>query len=73
MAVHQLSDGNPSGNSLGQSVTDKISFYNETPVVQPASADQAAITVGATATAANTLLIAMRTALVDLGLIKGAA
>ncbi|MBO6755471.1 MAG: hypothetical protein JJ902_04040 [Roseibium sp.] len=34
MAVKQLSDGNPAGTSLGQSATDKISFYNATPVAQ---------------------------------------
>lgn len=33
-AVKQLSDGNSQGTSLGQSVNDKISFYNLTPVAQ---------------------------------------
>lgn len=33
-AVRQLSDGNSQGTSLGNSATDKISFYNATPVVQ---------------------------------------
>jgi hypothetical protein len=31
----QLSDGNPDGTSLGQSSSDLISFYGETPIVQP--------------------------------------
>lgn len=31
----QLSDGNPDGTALGQSATDLISFYGETPIVQP--------------------------------------
>jgi hypothetical protein len=31
----QLSDGNPDGTSLGQSSTDLISFYGETPIAQP--------------------------------------
>jgi hypothetical protein len=35
MAVgQQLSDFNSQGTSLGQSTTDKISFYGVTPVVQ---------------------------------------
>lgn len=34
MAVQQLSYGGSDGVSLGQSTTDKISFFNETPVVQ---------------------------------------
>lgn len=37
-AVRQISDGNSQGTSLGQSATDKISFYGVTPVVQRATA-----------------------------------
>jgi hypothetical protein len=33
--ARQLSDGNSDGTSLGQSQTDRISFYNYNPVVQP--------------------------------------
>ena len=33
-AVKQLSDGNSQGTSLGQSASDKISFYNATPVTK---------------------------------------
>ena len=33
-AVKQLSDGNSQGTVLGQSSTDKIAFYNTTPVAQ---------------------------------------
>jgi hypothetical protein len=44
MAGKQLSDGNPTGTTLGQSTTDLIAFYGVTPVAQPASASQAAIT-----------------------------
>lgn len=36
-----LSDASPDGVSLGQSTTDKISFYGVTPVVQRALAAQA--------------------------------
>ena len=44
MAGKQLSDGNPTGTTLGQSITDKIAFYAVTPITQPTHADQAAIT-----------------------------
>jgi hypothetical protein len=44
----QVSDLNPDGTSLGQSATDKISFYGATPVVQRASSIQAASVVSAT-------------------------
>jgi hypothetical protein len=68
----QLSDGNDAGQCLGHDITDKLGFYGlTTPIVQPTHADQAAITAGATTTACNTLVIALRVALVNLGLIKG--
>lgn len=35
-----LSDLNPDGTSLGQSASDKISFYGLTPIVQPAATAQ---------------------------------
>lgn len=73
MAVKQLSDARTDGQTLGQSVTDLISFYGKTPIVQRSGADQAAITVGTNTTAANTLLIEIRAALVAIGVIKGAA
>src|ERR1044072_8627300 len=58
MAVKQLSDGNPSGTTFGQSATDLISFYNATPVARPAATAQAAITdaSGGTAAATNGVL-----------------
>lgn len=34
MAKRQLSDGDDEGTTLGQSTTDKISFYNVTTVTQ---------------------------------------
>ena len=91
----QISDLNTDGTSLGQSATDKISFYGATPVTQPTAAAQASITDGSTGAAAptngvqpltgtynSTLIInalatiiaqtnAMRTVLVNLGLMKG--
>ena len=42
MAIgRQLSDANADGTAMGQSATDKISFYGATPVVQRALAAQA--------------------------------
>jgi len=79
---------------IGTSPTQKVGFWNTTPVIQPAGANQAAITdstggtaasalvdVGAVPTQANinnnfatvhVLLAAIRTALVDTGIIRGA-
>ena len=66
MVMH-LSNKDPSGTTLGQSSTDKISFYNATPIVRPS------VTWPNTATATTTLneLKANRlmAALVNLGLI----
>jgi len=71
MAINQLSDGGD-GTILGQSATDKVSFYGVSPpIAQPSAANQAAITAGATTTACNNLVIELRLALVNLGLIKG--
>ena len=47
-AVKQLSDGNSQGTVLGQSVTDKIAFYNATPVAQ-GNANNQSISSGALA------------------------
>lgn len=86
VTVRQLSDGNPDGVSLGQSATDKISFYNATPIVQRSGAAQAAVAVTGSTTSTPygyttsaqadgivTLLNEIRTTLVNLGLIKGSA
>ena len=69
----QLSDGRSDGTVLGQSATDKVAFYGATPVAQPSSTNQSAITAGATTTACNNLVIELRSALVALGIIKGSA
>lgn len=45
--VRQLSDGDPSGQSLGQSASDLVSLYGGTPVSQRASSIQAASVVSA--------------------------
>ncbi len=73
MAVRELTDRHTDGYRLGQDATvDKVGFFGATPIVQPTSANQAAITAGGTTTACNTLVIELRLALVNLGLIKGA-
>lgn len=61
----QLSDANPGGSGLGQSATDKISFYGVTPIVQ-AQVAAAGTDAGTTQTLANNL----RTSLINLGLVK---
>jgi hypothetical protein len=38
VAGRQLSDGNSSGTTLGQSVTDTVSLFGVTPVTQPSAA-----------------------------------
>lgn len=73
MAVRELSDKRTDGTRIGQSASDLVGFYGVAPVVQPASATQAAITAGATTTATIALLLEIRTALVNTGIIKGAA
>lgn len=54
MAAYQLSDGNPDGTKLGQSITDLIAFYGVTPIAQKAAAAQAAVTDASGGTAAPT-------------------
>lgn len=84
MAVDQLSKNCVDGTTLGQSATDKVGFYGVTPVVQPTAAGQAAAGTTASTTtspagfatttqANNTinLVDAMRTALVNTGIMKG--
>lgn len=65
MAVNQLSDGQPDGNSLGQSATDPISFYGVTPIVQATIA-----AAGTDAATTQTLANDLRTKLINLGLVK---
>lgn len=60
----KLSDKNADGTTLGDSASDLISFYGATPVVQQASA-----AAGTDATTTQALANALRTALLNLGLI----
>lgn len=85
MPVDQLSKNNPDGTVMGQSITDKISFHNATPIAQRANANQVVAPAGGTGAAAGAydtaanrdiminLVNEMRTVLINLGLMKGAA
>lgn len=64
MAVEHLSKANDDGTVLGQSATDKISFYNATPVVQATIAAN-----GTDAATTQTLANDLKAKLVSLGLI----
>ena len=78
MAVRQLSDGGPDGQSLGQSTTDRVSLYGVAPAAQRAGAAQATSLVGtASSTAVDTNLkaavIEIMNTLAALGAWKGSA
>lgn len=80
-----ISFGTTTGTQLGTATTQKLAFYGSTPVAQRASADQAAAPAGGTGATAGAydtaahrdaliaLVNEMRTVLVNLGLMKGAA
>lgn len=76
--VQQLSDGNGTGVSLGQSTTDLVSLYGVTPIVQRSGATQATSLVGtASSTAVDTALKAAVIEIMDtltaIGVWKGSA
>ena len=51
-AAKQLSDGNSQGTTFGQSSTDKISFYNATPVAKTTLVAAASISTAVSSTGA---------------------
>jgi len=97
MAVTELTSAPADGTRLGQSTTDLVALWGKTPIVQPAAANQGAITDSSGGTAnlttgvaaltgtynstilANAIativanLTAIRTALVNSGVMKGSA
>jgi hypothetical protein len=78
MTVQQLTDKNPDGSNLGQSITDKVALYGKTPIAQRSGAAQATSLVGtASSTAVNTDLkgavIEIMNTLTALGVWKGSA
>jgi hypothetical protein len=90
-----VSVGTTTGTKIGTSTSQRLGFYNATPIVQPSGANQAALTNSTGGTADGTLsavsgtgddadinnnftelhrlVSEIRTALVNLGLMKGAA
>lgn len=44
MTIQYIGDGSASGTLVGATATHLIAFYGKTPVVQPTSADQFAVT-----------------------------
>ena len=50
MAVQQLSNGGTDGCSMGLTTTEKISFYNVTPIVQGAAITTVTTTASTTTT-----------------------
>lgn len=53
MAVEYIGNGNPDGSSFGSAITEKVSFYGVTPVIQPTSGSQAAVATSTITTAAT--------------------
>lgn len=49
-----LTDNNPDGSSVGQSITEKITFWGGTPVAQPSGTSQSAVATTAITTLATT-------------------
>lgn len=66
MASRQLSDGRSDGQVLGQSSTDKISFWAGTPIVRPTLTPVSSS--AATTTLNETRITRIQTLLVNLGL-----
>jgi len=64
MAVEHLTKGNDDGTTMGQSATEKISFYGVTTVVQASIA-----AAGTDAATTQTLANDLRTKLIALGLV----
>jgi hypothetical protein len=77
--------GTTTGTKIGTAASQKLAFFNATPIVQPAAAAQGACPAGGTGASggawdtsgnrdtAIATINAMRTALINLGIIKGAA
>jgi hypothetical protein len=63
-SIDYLDKGNPDGTILGQAATSKVGFYAATPVVRQATA-----AAGTDAATTQALANALRTALLNYGLI----
>lgn len=62
----QLHDGDTSGVEIGRDANDKVGFFGVTPVTRQAVTNS--ITATATTTNIETTVLAIRTALISLGL-----
>ena len=80
--------GKTTGTTIATETTQKLAFWAQTPIVQPASANQAALSLNLDVSGANTCNVALvsehfgkiqtlvnqlRTDLINEGLIKGSA
>lgn len=63
--ARQLSDGDPTGQVLGQDANDLLGFYGNTPVDQPDAISSATATATSAMTAVNAVIDRLR----ELGLI----
>jgi len=63
MAVRDLSNGNPDGARVGQSATEKLSFYGATPIVRGAAVATVATNDSTTnfSVAINALILRLQT------------
>jgi hypothetical protein len=78
-----ISTNTTTGTRIGTAVGQRLGFWAATPIVQPAGADQVALNAygagangldsGANMAALHALVVAMRLALVNAGIMKGAA
>jgi len=68
MGIMFIGDNNPDGMTLGFDTNEKVSFHGKTPIVQATVA--ATTTTVATTTALETDIDAIRTALINIGIIK---
>lgn len=83
MAADELGKHSPDGSRLGQATSSLVAFYGSTPVVQPTSTLQGAVSIGALsgdsvvslcvslANANRALVNEIRASLVRLGLMAG--
>lgn len=66
----QLHDGDTTGVEIGRDANDKVGFFGATPVTQQVVANS--ITTTATTTQIETTVLAIRSALISLGLFTSA-
>jgi hypothetical protein len=69
-AVRQLSDANSQGTVMGQSATDKISFYNVSSVARQGLAAQSGTSFASLSLSSGALTSSIALALNSLGLIN---